>query len=454
MASTPRIEANGERTRIYVGSDDNTLHGCYFDGGPVEGFPFRTGGDVFSSPWVGELDGTGKREIVFGSDDGCVYVLDTDGRLAPGWPVQTGGYVSASPAVADTSVGRAIMIGSWDGMLYALDHRGSNLPGWPRPLDIPIWSSAAIGDVDGDGWAEIAVATNRLFVFRSDGSAVAGFPARLGGYAVASPAIGDIDGRSEIVVGSDRLYSFRAGGTPVQGFPLDLGVYIWASPILVDVNGDGRPEIVVGDFAGNLRVVDGSGKITRGYPRKLGSRITAAATAADIDGDGYLELVVASSDGNVVALPIEGHDDPTAAPLNVSATPATNGRVAGFLEKSPATAPTTRKGAGPPDSFGPENVRLVPGVPRPFRPIEVHLRLPHGLTLDHGLLHYTLNGRVHPSPLLGGRGRYFALIQPLWPLKSLKFSLELKWDGGGRTRLPEQGSFKLTVGVPGLRLRR
>ncbi len=83
MASTPRIEANGERTRIYVGSDDNTLHGRYFDGGPVEGFPFRTGGDVFSSPWVGELDGTGKREIVFGSDDGCVYVLDTDGRLAP-----------------------------------------------------------------------------------------------------------------------------------------------------------------------------------------------------------------------------------------------------------------------------------------------------------------------------------------------------------------------------------
>ena len=137
MASTPRIEANGERTRIYVGSDDNTLHGRYFDGGPVEGFPFRTGGDVFSSPWVGELDGTGKREIVFGSDDGCVYVLDTDGRLAPpGWPVQTGGYVSASPAV----VTRSPLLGehTQEILTEVLGYQGDDLEA--------IWESGALGE--------------------------------------------------------------------------------------------------------------------------------------------------------------------------------------------------------------------------------------------------------------------------------------------------------------------
>ena len=60
---------------------------------------------------------------------------------------------------------------------------------------------------------------------------------------------------------------------------------------------------------------------------------------------------------------------------------------------------------------------------------------------------------MHPSPVLGGGSRYFALIQPLPPLKSVDFHLELFQEDGGSTRVPEEGSFRIRVGIPGLRRR-
>ena len=475
MASTPRVVALGEQVGIFVGSDDDRLHAHFSDGRPLDGFPFRTRGDVFSTPLVEDLDGDGSPEIAFGSDDGGIYVLDSNGRQRSGWPVTTGGYVSASPTAAQLNGSRVFVIGSWDGRLYALDHNGGAVPGWPRDLGFPIWASAAVADVDGDGSAEIVAATQRLFVLRGDGSPMEGFPVRLGGYAVGSPAVGDIDGdgRPEIVVCSDRVYAFDAGGSPVAGFPVDVGAYIWASPILVDVDGDGRPEIVVGDFDGNLWAVTGAGEVAAGYPKRIGSRITAAATAADLDGDGYVELLVASSDGDVVALPTEGRDDRASVPWPsfppaASATPLDGGakgpggrprstvRPAGSprtLEQVSAVATASGNGPAPDVPIGPEAVRLVTRGRWPHRVTEVHLDLPTGVRLEGGMLHYTVNGRVHPSPLLGANGRYFALIQPLRPLKGVDFVLELEMEGGGGARLPRSGTFRTRVGVPGLRLR-
>jgi len=82
---------------------------------------------------------------------------------------------------------------------------------------------------------------------------------------------------------------------------------------------------------------------------------------------------------------------------------------------------------------------------------EVHLELEDESDLVGGRVHYRLNGQVHPTPLLKGGGRYFALVQPLPPLKSVTLTCELEWEDGSRSRLPEQGSLVFRVGVPGLR---
>ncbi len=134
--------------------------------------------------------------------------------------------------------------------------------------------------------------------------------------------------------------------------------------------------------------------------------------------------------------------------------PASAGRtgVGGRADGSAASLePRVRHSTGSPN--GGVALHLAPRVPRPFQVTEVHLELEDETGLVGGRVHYRLNGRVHPTPLLKGGGRYFALVQPLPPLKPVTLTCELEWEDGRRTRLPEHGSLGFRVGVPGLRPR-
>ncbi len=61
---------------------------------------FETGGPVFSSPAVADVDGDGSLEVVVGSLDNRTYCLDgATGREE--WSFETGDAVVSSPAAAD-----------------------------------------------------------------------------------------------------------------------------------------------------------------------------------------------------------------------------------------------------------------------------------------------------------------------------------------------------------------
>jgi hypothetical protein len=341
--------------------------------------------------------------------------------------------------------------------MHGLDANGDALPGWPRRLGFPIWSTAAIADIDGDGYAEVVVAAHRLFALRGNGEALPGFPVRLGGYAVGSPAIGDIDGDGlpEVVIASDKVYAVRGDGSAVTGFPIDVGAHVWASPLLIDVNGDGSPEVVVADMAGSVWAIDGRGRVLDGWPKRPGKRIAATPTAADIDNDGYLELLVATWEGKVIVYRTEAragdagtspwrtfpHRGVTGAPLT-SATPTS---VEAF-----SLHPLSSQGEG----AGGEVISAVwtqPERPHPFRVTDVHLDTGDRLDIEAGLLYYALDGKLHPSPLLGRHGRYFGIVQPMRPFKTIDLHFELLTAGGETLRIPASGTYRMTVGRPGLR---
>ena len=92
-----------------------------------------------------------------------------------------------------------------------------------------------------------------------------------------------------------------------------------------------------------------------------------------------------------------------------------------------------------------------PDLPRPFRVTDVHINVGPDLDIEAGLLYYKLDGKLHPSPLLGRDGRYFAIVQPLRPLKTVDLYFELLTAGGETLRVPESGAYRMTVGRSGPR---
>jgi WD40 repeat protein len=197
------------------------------DGRLLAGFPFELPLDSDSSPALADLDGDGRRWIVFGDDAGWLHVIDAGGQERPGFPVRTVGprsgptptphppggnvySIEASPAVADLdSDGRLeFAVGSWDGRMYLWDDAGQPLPHWPILVGDQIISSAALVDLDGDNRLDVVVGSKdgRLYGWTVEGVALSGFPYDLNAPVFSSPWVGDLegDGRADVVVGANN----------------------------------------------------------------------------------------------------------------------------------------------------------------------------------------------------------------------------------------------------------
>lgn len=221
---TPALaDMNGDgRPEVIVGMRDKKLH--VFN--PVNwtelpGFPFTTngnsgaGGEITSSPAIGDIDNDGQPEIVFACSDSRVYALNGDGTAAAGWP---------------------------QGAQFNED------------LD----SSPALGDISGDGIPDVVVGASngRLFAWRGNGIGLLQVLIKdaLGANVAvrSSPILVDVDanGVPEIIVGDQigRLHAFYANGTSLPGFPIQTGNLIEGGPAAWDLDGDGLTEIVAESF--------------------------------------------------------------------------------------------------------------------------------------------------------------------------------------------------------------
>ncbi|MDO8490587.1 MAG: GEVED domain-containing protein [Dehalococcoidia bacterium] len=185
---------------VVMGSSDN---GIYFIKGdrnsngaidPDEVASYVTGGPVFSSAAVGDVDNDGDLEAVIGSVDRVLYALGYDpatNSVTLKWSTMLGGMIIGSPALANRNTiathaqpwpffranvqrtgvyggaGGAplgIYITSADGKLYLLDGAdGSILADFQT--NGPIYTSPSVADVDGD---------NKLEIFFYDSAASSG----------------------------------------------------------------------------------------------------------------------------------------------------------------------------------------------------------------------------------------------------------------------------------------
>ncbi len=165
-------------------------------GADKPGWPYTTGGSVYSSPAIAQ-DGT----IYAGSYDGKVYALNPNGTKK--WEFYTGDVVRSSPSIG---LDGTVYVGSQNYKIYALDpNTGLVRPGWPYTTGFYVWGSPVVA---ADATVFIGSYDGKVYALNPDGTAqTGGWPYSTGGAVFSSPVIGS-DGVIYVGSGNGKLYAF------------------------------------------------------------------------------------------------------------------------------------------------------------------------------------------------------------------------------------------------------
>jgi len=219
---------------------------------------------IMTAPAVVDLDGDGKREIVFVSYPGTLYVIDSQGKDLPGWPKRMplvpscpldpakkveGPCMDVRAGVARGLYGAPVVVdmdkdgkpeivqSAFDGKIHVFKADGSPLTGFPVEVHHPqanrknrVFTTPAVADVTGDGIPEIFTGSNE----------------EIGGGGNAGPLFA-INGLGMNAPGGPYLKNWPAVMTSFHLFPL-VAEGITSSPAVADFDGDGRADAL---FQGN-----------------------------------------------------------------------------------------------------------------------------------------------------------------------------------------------------------
>jgi hypothetical protein len=268
---------------------------------------FGTGG--YSTDFevvVADLNGDGKPDLVVTNqcvsssncNNGTVGVLlgNGDGTFQPAVTYSSGGWSTSSIAVADVNgdgmpdivvtnicvsssncnngtVG--VLLGNGGGTFQPAVSYGT---GGYDLTSIPV-VSVAVADLNGDGKPDIVVTNNCVTIGNCNDGAV-------------GVLLGNGDGTFQTAVTYD---SGVGESDPV-------------SVVVADVNGDGRPDLVVANYAinasdwslgGGVDVLlgNGDGTFRTAVTYGTGGNSTQSVIVADVNGDGKLDLAVANGGG-------------------------------------------------------------------------------------------------------------------------------------------------------------
>jgi hypothetical protein len=292
-----------------------------------------------SSVEIADVNRDGKPDLVVangGSNDVTVLLGDGRGGFAPA----PDSPFSASKSPNDVAIADLNHDGNPD-LVFANhdtsyltillgDGRGGFAPASSSPLTVhsrPHPHGVAAADVDGDGHLDLVTDSwgeNKVTVLFGDGKGGFTSPgttfdvgphpyqrvraADLSGDGRADIVTTNLDGASVTVLLSDG----RRGFTPAPGSPFPAGGKPFGVAI-GDVNGDGRLDLVVGNWGGhpedssfdavNVLIGDGKGAFSPlpGSPLRAG-RAPARVAIGDLNGDGIGDIAVANYVGDDVTI--------------------------------------------------------------------------------------------------------------------------------------------------------
>lgn len=269
------VAGEARRTIALSNAKNNLL-----DADLLPGFPLAVGSSAEASPKLADLDGDGVRDIVYLTSDGAVHAFSAAGgspKELPGFP-----YLTRPLDGFDTSTVEA-QVPSYRSAAAYKDTAGVS----PAIAREALMSAPAVADLDGDGKDDIVFASypGTLYVIDAKGRDFPGWPKRL-----------------------PLVPSCPLAQAPQPGQRCMDATHLWArgaygSPVVIDMDNDGKPEIVLSTFDGQVRVFHADGKEAEGFPVLVHaptasnhSRIMSTPTVADFNGDGIPDIAVGSNE--------------------------------------------------------------------------------------------------------------------------------------------------------------
>lgn len=272
-------DVSGEARRVVsITNDKNGL-----DRDLLPGFPMNLGASAEGSPKLADIDGDGIRDIVTPDSSGKLHVY----TMHSGMPTEVPGFPYRTKRIdgLNTELGEPTIPSYLSSPAYKAMSAGGVDPDLAREA---IVSAPAIGDLDGDGKVEIVFATwsGTIYVINTKGQDLPGWPKRLP------------------LVPSCPLDPTKPAPKTCMDVAHDFARGTYGSPVIIDMNKDGRPEIVLGAFDGNVYVFKTDGAILDGFPVAIvaksttspgPSRLMSTPTVADLNGDGIPEIITGSN---------------------------------------------------------------------------------------------------------------------------------------------------------------
>lgn len=132
---------------------DGKIYVWYWDGKPLNGWPFTSTSSFSSGPTIGDFNNDGKIDIVTTSindhlsstKEGYLYALNANGTLITKIKAPT--YIENQPVLADVDGDNLIeaIFGCNDGYVYAFRFDGSVPDGWPKYIGHSVINTPAVG---------------------------------------------------------------------------------------------------------------------------------------------------------------------------------------------------------------------------------------------------------------------------------------------------------------------
>jgi outer membrane protein assembly factor BamB len=257
----------------------------------------ETSDGIMSTPKIFDINGDGKKEIIFGTEQGYIFALDCKGNLI--WNFKAGDAIRGGINIFYIGKDKEVRIifGSLDKNIYLLDAKGKQ----ERIISVGIGIEST--PVIFDDSIIVGLNNGEIRAYNVLGKLVWDYKTNSKITSEAVPL--KLHGAEEcFVIGStnNSIYCFNGKGKLMWNFETTGSIY--SKAVVCDVNDDGIDEILFGSADNKIHVLSPEG--TEMWNFETGFWIIGPPVALDIDKDGSTEVIVGSYDNNVYFLTPDG----------------------------------------------------------------------------------------------------------------------------------------------------